>query len=422
MSSPTRLSPGHTVTDRFSRFGPGIMIAATAVGVSHLVQSTRAGANYGMTLTLAIVLIVVLKYPTFRFAAEYASITGKSIVEAYAAQGKTALGWLVFTMLIEMLVGTTAVALVTSGILQNILGTTMTGPAVPIAVIVTTALILINGSYVRVERLMKIMVVAFSIITVIATLMAFPRLAASEHSVFAPFQLDMTTVAFLIALTGLMPLPVSGTAYHSVWVREKVHATNGDYTRARAVFDLNVGWLLTLVLALCFVVLGTAVLYRSGAEAPASAAEFAGLLFSMFTELSGEWVYPVIALGGVAVIWSTLVAILDAVPRMTERIYHELVDSADNERRMYRLFLVGQVVLASLVLMIFLGDFRRFIDFAASAGFVVAPALAWFNYRALLSEDVMRQYAPSRAIVIWHWIAMAFFVVSAILFFVIRFG
>ncbi len=414
------MNKDRAVTHRFSRFGPGIMIAATAVGVSHLVQSTRAGADYGMTLMGVIVLIVVLKYPTFRFAAEYASITGRSIVRAYAEQGRLALGWLTFTMLIEMLVGTSAVALVTSGILQNVLGTSVPGPTVPIAVVVATALILINGSYIRVEKLMKVMVVAFSIITIMATVMAFPRLAGSEQSLFEPMRVDMATIAFLIALAGLMPLPVSGTIYHSVWVREKVHATNGDYTRAHAVFDLKVGWMLTLLLALCFVILGTAVLYRSGAAAPASAADFAGLLFSMFTALTGDWVYPLIALGGVAVIWSTLVAILDGVPRMTERIYHELVDAADNERKMYRVFLVTQTVLASLVLTLFLGDFRRFIDFAASAGFIVAPALAWFNYQALRSESVTRIYTPSRTLIIWHWIALLFFIVSALTFFVIR--
>ena len=415
------MDESRAVTDRFSRFGPGIMIAATAVGVSHLVQSTRAGADFGLTLAGAIILITFLKYPAFRFAAEYASITGKSIVAAYAEQGRIALGWLVFTMMIEMLVGTSAVALVTSGILQNVLGLSIAGPIVPIAVAMVTALVLMNGSYTRVEKLMKVMVVVFTIVTVIATIVAFPRLAALGRGVFAPLNLDMSTVAILIALTGLMPLPLSGTAYHSVWVRAKVRATNGTYTRARAVFDLNVGWVVTLVLALCFVVLGTAVLFRSGTDAPASAPEFAGLLFSMFTEVTGPWVYPVIALGGVAVIWSTLVAILDAVPRLTERIYHELVDSSDNERGMYRLFLVVQTVLGSLVLAFFLGDFRRFIDFAASTGFIVAPALAWFNYRALLSEAVAREYRPSRAIVIWHWTAMVSFLISAILFFVIRF-
>ena len=42
------------VTPKLSRFsktaGPGILFACTAIGVSHLVQSTRAGADYGLLI------------------------------------------------------------------------------------------------------------------------------------------------------------------------------------------------------------------------------------------------------------------------------------------------------------------------------------------------------------------------------------
>ena len=36
--------------------GPGILFASTAIGVSHLVQSTRAGANYGFGLLFFIII------------------------------------------------------------------------------------------------------------------------------------------------------------------------------------------------------------------------------------------------------------------------------------------------------------------------------------------------------------------------------
>ena len=32
--------------------GPGILFASTAIGVSHLIQSTRAGAEYGFSLLI----------------------------------------------------------------------------------------------------------------------------------------------------------------------------------------------------------------------------------------------------------------------------------------------------------------------------------------------------------------------------------
>ena len=76
------------------RFGPAIMLAATAVGVSHLVYSTQAGGNYGLSLAFLIVAIVFLKYPAFRFSVDYASATGHSLVKGYSKISKIALGWL----------------------------------------------------------------------------------------------------------------------------------------------------------------------------------------------------------------------------------------------------------------------------------------------------------------------------------------
>ena len=57
--------------------GPGILFASTAIGVSHLVQSTRAGADYSFGLLIAIVLANVLKYPFFEYGSRYANDTNK---------------------------------------------------------------------------------------------------------------------------------------------------------------------------------------------------------------------------------------------------------------------------------------------------------------------------------------------------------
>ena len=46
-------------------FGPGLLWAGSAIGVSHLVQSTRAGATAGFALAGVIVFALALKYPFF---------------------------------------------------------------------------------------------------------------------------------------------------------------------------------------------------------------------------------------------------------------------------------------------------------------------------------------------------------------------
>ena len=79
-------------------FGPGLLWAATAVGVSHLVQSTRAGASYGFSLVGLIILAMILKYPLFEAGPRYAVATGKSLLEGYIRLGR----WAVWIYLIVL--------------------------------------------------------------------------------------------------------------------------------------------------------------------------------------------------------------------------------------------------------------------------------------------------------------------------------
>ena len=103
-----------------ARIGPGMMLAAVAVGVSHLVYSTQAGANYGLSLFWVILVISLLKYPAFRLAVDYTNVTGTSLVTAYAKISKIALAWLVVGFFVDMFIATSAVALVAAGLFISV--------------------------------------------------------------------------------------------------------------------------------------------------------------------------------------------------------------------------------------------------------------------------------------------------------------
>lgn len=45
--------------------GPGLLFAGAAIGVSHLVQSTKAGAEFGFGLLWALLIVNLFKYPFF---------------------------------------------------------------------------------------------------------------------------------------------------------------------------------------------------------------------------------------------------------------------------------------------------------------------------------------------------------------------
>ena len=102
--------------------GPGILFASAAIGVSHLVQSTRAGATYGFLLVGAVLFANVIKFPFFEFGSRYAVSTGTSLLAGYRRVGRWAVYVYLFITLGSMFAVTAAVSFVCAGILNNLLG------------------------------------------------------------------------------------------------------------------------------------------------------------------------------------------------------------------------------------------------------------------------------------------------------------
>ena len=67
--------------------GPGLLFAGAAIGGSHLGQSTRAGAMFGLGLLGVVLVANVTKYPGLSFGSRYTNATGLSLLEGYRRQG-----------------------------------------------------------------------------------------------------------------------------------------------------------------------------------------------------------------------------------------------------------------------------------------------------------------------------------------------
>ena len=399
-----------------ARIGPGIMLAATAVGVSHLVFSTQAGGTYGLSLVWLIVVIVLLKYPAFRFAVDYASATGHSLVTGYSRISRIALGWLTVGFFVDMFIATGAVSMVTAGLVISVFDLPFTGPQVAIGLMVISAAILINGQYARAERIVKTMVLAFTVLAVIATLLSLPMLGSDDRGLFAELTADRSLALFVIAMAGWMPMPSNGAIIYSKWICEKKAASPDGFDYRGALTDFRLGYGLTLVLALGFVIMGTAVLFETGRVVPSSAAGFATELFGIFTSVIGGWVYPVIAVAGIAVIWSTQIALMDAMPRVTDRLVSIITKRPADAPPRFAMFSLIQVVGVSFMLWQLVGSFSSFVFFATSMGFIASPAIAYYNYRAITSDAIPAEFKPSAGMVFWSWAGIFFLSAFAIAF------
>ena len=116
------MSKQKSFADIIQLLGPGLLFAGAAVGVSHLVQSTKAGAIYGFGLLLAVIIANILKYPFFEFGTRYAMATGENLIRGYKRQGNWA-----FILFIFMTVGTmftiqAAVTIVTASLAVSLIG------------------------------------------------------------------------------------------------------------------------------------------------------------------------------------------------------------------------------------------------------------------------------------------------------------
>ena len=69
---------------KLSDIGPGLLLAATGIGVGDMVSSTIAGAEYGLTLVWALAAGVVLKFAITEGAARWQLGTGTTLIEGLA--------------------------------------------------------------------------------------------------------------------------------------------------------------------------------------------------------------------------------------------------------------------------------------------------------------------------------------------------
>jgi Mn2+/Fe2+ NRAMP family transporter len=75
-----RHNHGHV---KLKDIGPGLLLAATGIGVGDMVSSTIAGAEYGMTLAWALVFGVLIKFAITEGAARWQLATGVTLIQGW---------------------------------------------------------------------------------------------------------------------------------------------------------------------------------------------------------------------------------------------------------------------------------------------------------------------------------------------------
>ena len=375
----------------FKSLGPGLLFAGAAVGVSHLVQSTRAGADFGFGLLWALLIAAFFKYPFFQFGPRYAAATGETLLDGYKKLGKGVLVISYSISFITMFIIQAAVTIVTAGLAVNLFGFfDMVTWSLLITILSIT--ILLIGKYKLLDNLMKYVILLLTICTLIAVSVALIKnnQAFTFTQVFPKGAIEIT---FLIAFLGWMPAPLDISIWQSIWSLEKERATLKKTTTKQALFDFNIGYFGTIFLAVCFVILGALVMYNSGESFSNKGDVFAGQLITLYTKNLGNLAYVFIAIAAFTTMFSTTITTLDASPRTMTKANDLLFSEKIKLNYWFWILLLG--IGTYIILRYFRDDMGLMVKIATILSFLTAPFYAILNFILISGKHTPKKHQPS---------------------------
>ena len=435
-----RSSESHPTTkpdalDSFGKaLGPGLLWAGAAIGVSHLVQSTRAGAAFGLGLTGVIVFANVFKYPAFSFGPRYAAATGTSLLEGYRRQGAWALALYGLLTVATMFAVQAAVTFVTAALFTTLGGWSGAVLGIPAVVLIAGALmaicaiLLLIGHYKWLDKINKVVVVVLTLSTFVSTAIVLAKLPFASFRILpeADWVTTTATAVMMCALIGWMPSAFDISIWHSLWTLARREETRHPPTVKEALADFNIGYAGAAVLAICFMLMGAGVMYHAGetfAEGPHS---FAAQVIRLYTSNLGAWTGPVVTIAAFTVMFSTTMTVVDGFPRALATLAARFREPErpgahdDISDRAYGLWMGVLFVGSLLVIRFFLTSLTTMVDVATILSLLTAPALAWLNHRAITGTEVPADARPGPAMRAYSWSTIAISLLLALYFVGIR--
>ncbi|CAM1358639.1 Mn2+ and Fe2+ transporters of the NRAMP family [Tenacibaculum sediminilitoris] len=385
--------------------GPGILFAGAAIGVSHLVQSTRAGADFGFGLLWALLLVHIIKYPFFQFGPRYATATGETLLDGYKKLGKGVLASYFILNFATMFTIQAAVTIVTASLASNLFGLPLNSVSWSIIIMLVSIIFLGIGKYKLLDNLMKYIIVILTISTIIAVSIAlFKTDKGFNFQQIVPS--GTAQVTFLIAFLGWMPAPLDISIWHSLWSVEKDKATFEKIKPKQAIFDFNIGYIGALFLGVCFIMLGGLVMYQSGESFSSKGTIFASQLINLYTKNLGEFSSVFIGVAAFTTMFSTTITTLDASPRAMKKSYQLLFPK--KIKLGYWFWLLLLTLGTTVILNYFLSDMIFLVRIATVLSFLTAPFYAILNYILITGKHTPKKYRPGLGLRILSLIGIIF--------------
>lgn len=398
------------------KLGPGLLFAGAAIGVSHLVQSTRAGADFGLGLLWALLLVNLFKYPFFQFGPRYASATGESLLDGYQKLGNGVLITYFVLNLATMFTIQTAVTIVTAGLANSLFGdisflnfgfeNISSVEIWTVIVLFICLLILFLGKYKTLDKLIKFIIIALTMSTLVAVCFAFSAFD-QQLSLTQILPKNSTEIAFLIAFMGWMPAPLDISVWHSIWALEK-RKDEVAFSPKAALLDFNIGYVGAITLGIAFLCLGYFIMHNTGETFSHRASIFSNQLIDLYTKSLGNWAYIIIGIAALTTMFSTTITTLDASPRAMSKSVELLTNKT--LKKGYLLWILILAIGTLIIFFAFASEMGLLIKIATILSFITAPFYAIINYKLIASKHTPKDWRPNLKLHILSWMGIIFLI------------
>lgn len=382
-ASITTEEQSSTLKSRLSALGPGILMASAAVGGSHLIASTQSGAIYGWQLAIIIILANLFKYPFFRFGVQYTLDTNKTLLEGYKEKGTIYLFIFFVLNVFSTVINTAAVSLLSAVILSFVVPLPV--PTLSLTVLVVSTAILLFGQYRILDGLSKFVMICLTLATVLAVAIAASRGAVAPEGYVSESPWQLGALAFIVALMGWMPAPIEISAINSMWVVAKKRITKVSYRDG--IFDFNVGYIGTALLALVFLALGALVQYGSGVPVEMVGGKYVAQLIGMYAATIGDWARGLIALIAFLCMFGTTLTVIDGYSRSNVESLRILLKKKGTRASYLNIAFVAASISGALIIFFFNNALGPMLKFAMIASFVTTPVFATLNLLLVLKGE-----------------------------------
>jgi len=402
--------------------GPGILVACAAVGGSHLVWSTRAGADFGWQLIGLVLLANLLKYPFFLYGQRYTAATGESLLAGYRRHGMVYV-WIFLA--INILTGTiniAGVAMVSGALLRGYEFTALSVQILSMVLIAVCTILLLLGHYKLLDGLAKWIISFLAVGTLMAVFLAVPNRPEIPADFVAPSPYTWASFAFLVTLLGWMPAPIDLSAWSSLWMFSREKQTGHFATVKETSVDFYIGYGAATVMAVLFVALGALVMHGTGEQFSETGIGFSQQLVSLYTATIGDWSRYLILTAAFVTMFSTTLTCLDGYPRSLAACCTLIKDlPAQRFRQIQNLWILLSAVLAAVVIRFLTQNLLQLLSFAAVVSFLTSPILAWINYKVMTGPNVLESERPGPFLKFLSAIGMSFFILMTLGFLYVTF-